>query len=344
MFPLRPLLALTLLAATAAAAELRPIAVTTPEAWPAKREAILAAVQEIMGPLPGAEKRCPLDVKVESETDEGTYVRRLITYASEPGDRTPAWLLIPKSAAAAKPVAGVLCLHPTNAQIGHDGVVGLGGPANRAYAKELAERGYVTIAPSYPLLAKYNPDVKKLGWASGTMKAVWDHIRALDLLDEMPEVRHGSYGVIGHSLGGHNSIFVAVFDPRIKVVVTSSGFDSFQDYYGGDPARWRPGQGWAQDRYMPRMASYAGKLDQIPVDFHELLAALAPRPVFVNAPLQDSNFKHDSVDRIVAAARPVYALLGHADAIQVVHPDCPHDFPPESREAAYALIDQVLKK
>jgi hypothetical protein len=37
-------------------------------------------------------------------------------------------------------------------------------------------------------------------------------------------------------------------------------------------------------------------------------------------------------------------LLGQPDGIQVVHPNCPHDFPPESREAAYALIDRVLKE
>ena len=36
------------------------------------------------------ERRVPLDVKVEAETDCGTYVRRLITYQSEPNSRTPA--------------------------------------------------------------------------------------------------------------------------------------------------------------------------------------------------------------------------------------------------------------
>ena len=36
-----------------------------------------------MGPLPGKEKRCALDVKVEEEVDSGSYVRQLISYASE---------------------------------------------------------------------------------------------------------------------------------------------------------------------------------------------------------------------------------------------------------------------
>lgn len=314
-----------------------------PDQWEARRREILSAFQEVAGPLPGPEKRCPLDVKVEGEADAGTYVRRLITYASEPGDRTPAWLLIPKSALAGTPAPAVLCLHPTENRIGHDVVVGLGGLPNRAYAAELAERGYVTIAPSYPLLAKYQPDLEALGWKSGTMKGIWDHVRALDLLDAVPEVKHGRYAAIGHSLGGHNSIFTALFDPRIAAVVSSSGFDSFLDYYRDKPNIWQVGNGWCQVRYMPRLASYAGRLQEIPFDFGELLAALAPRPVLISAPLGDANFHADSVDRLVAAARPVFELLGHGEALEVLHPEGPHDFPDASRERAYALLERVLK-
>ena len=123
----------------------------------------------------------------------------------------------------------------------------------------LAERGYIVIAPAYPLMANYQPDLKALGYQSGTMKAIHDNIRALDLLETLPFVRKGKYGVIGHSLGGHNAIFTAIFDPRICVVVCSCGFDSFLDYYHGDPANWQPGRGWCQERYMPRLADYRGK-------------------------------------------------------------------------------------
>ena len=334
---------LQLLASTAAAAEWRPV--KTAADWPKRRAEILAAAEQIMGPLPGAEKRCPLEVQVSEEVDCGSHVRRLLTYASEPGSRTPAYLLIPKTALAGKPAPAALCLHGTNNEIGHAVVItGLGNKTpNRQYASELAERGFVTIAPNYPLLAKYQPDVFGLGYAGGTMKAIWDNIRALDLLDSMPEVKHGAYAAIGHSLGGHNSIYTAVFDPRIKVIVSSCGFDSYRDYYGGDPKRWVHGQGWCQDRYMPRFADYAGRLDQIPFDFDELIAALVPRPLFVNAPLNDANFQWKSVDRLVATAREVYALLGAPDAITVEHPDCPHDFPKEQREHAYAFIERVLK-
>ncbi|MBI5394411.1 MAG: alpha/beta hydrolase [Verrucomicrobia bacterium] len=313
--------------------------------WQKRRVEILRGMQEIMGPMPGKAKQCPLDVKVEEETDCGSYIRRLITYASEPGCRTPAYLLIPHSALRTPPSKrpAVLCLHPTNNEIGHKVVVGLGGKPNRDYARELTERGFVTISPSYPLLANYQPDVLALGYASGTMKAIWDNRRALDLLDSLPFVRHGRYGAIGHSLGGHNSVYTAVFDERIKSVVSSSGLDSYSAYYDGNPAVWQPEKGWCQTRYMPRLAAYCGRQGEIPFDFHELIGALAPRPCFINAPLQDSNFRWRSVDEVVASASKIYRLYGAAGKLRVEHPDCPHDFPTEMREIAYKLFIETLR-
>src|SRR5205807_193368 len=106
------------------------------------------------------------------------------------------------------------------------------------------------LAPAYPLMANYQPDLKALGYQSGTMKAIWDNIRGLDLLESLPFVNKRKLGAIGHSLGGHNAIYTAVFDQRIRVIVSSCGFDSFLDYKGGDI------RGWTSERYMPRLLAY----------------------------------------------------------------------------------------
>ena len=238
----------------------------------------------------------------------------------------------------------MLCLHPTDNRVGHQVVVGLGGRGGRGYAAELAERGYVTLSPSYPHLADYWPNLGKLGHVSGTMKAIWDNSRGLDLLDSFEFVDSSrGYGAIGHSLGGHNAIYTAVFDSRLTVLASSCGFDSYLDYYDGDVDRWYFGQGWCQIRYMPRLSNYRGRLETIPFDFHELLGAVAPRPIFVNAPLHDNNFRWQSVDRCAAAARPIYKLLAGEGKLVVEHPDCDHNFPDELRAAAYRTIDAVLR-
>lgn len=323
-------------------------AVRTPADWQLRRAEIVAGMESVMGPLPGAAKRVPLDVRVESETEVGTYVRRVISYAAEPGARVTAFLLVPKDVLAGRALRpGVLALMPTNNQEGNRPVVGLDvNPAKpgRNYGEELAQRGFVVIVPPYPHLGDYKPDLRGLGYRSGTMKAIWDNIRALDVLEATPGVAPVGFGAIGHSLGGHNSIHTAVFDDRVKAVVSSCGFDSYLDYYREKQAAvWRPGQGWTQDRYMPALASYAGRLQEIPFDFHEMIGALAPRAFLALSPKRDSNFKWESVDRVLAAARPVYQLHGVADRIAVEHPDCEHDFPVEMRQKAYAWLERFLR-
>jgi acetyl esterase/lipase len=144
----------------------QPQPVRTTDEWLKRRAEILTGMQTVMGKLPGREKRSPLDMRIEEETDCGSYVRLLITYASEPGSRVPAYLLVPKALLrdGDKQAPAILCLHGTDNVVGHGTVVGLGNRPNRQYASELAERGYVTLAPAYPLLANYQPDLKALDW------------------------------------------------------------------------------------------------------------------------------------------------------------------------------------
>jgi len=318
--------------------------VKTPADWAKRRAEIVKGMASVMGGLPGKDRRVDLDVKVEEEADAGTYVRRLITYQSEPGSRTPAYLCIPKAVLKKGKAPAVLCLHPTDNRVGHKVVVGLGGREGRAYAAELAERGYVTIAPAYTHLANYWPNLGKLGYVSGTMKAIYDNTRALDLLEAMPNVDASrGFGAIGHSLGGHNAIYTAVLDTRITVLASSCGFDAYPDYYDGAERNWLFGRGWCQIRYMPRMSNYRGKLETIPFDFPELLGALAPRPFFVHAPLRDGNFRWKSVDVCAKAAQPIYKLLGNENGLIIKHPDYNHNFPKDMREGAYATIDSVLR-
>ena len=179
--------------------------------WEVRRDHILAHFQEAAGPLPGGKRRVPLEMQVVEEAREPGFVRKRITFATEPGDRVPAWLLIPDAPArAGRGGAAVLCLHQTIA-IGKDEPVGLGKNLELAYARELTERGYVTLSPDYPNFGAYKLDVYSLGYASTTMKAIWNNLRAVDLLCSLKEVDPNRIGVIGHSLGGHNAIFTALF-------------------------------------------------------------------------------------------------------------------------------------
>lgn len=299
----------------------------------ASRPEVLGRFELVAGPLPGTSKQVPLDVQIHEETRLEQYTRKSISFAVEAGDRVPAFLLVPHDLKGRAPA--MLCLHQTTA-IGKREPAGMGN-RNLAYAAELAARGFVTIVPDYPNFGDYKVDPYALGYASTTMKGIWNHMRAVDLLQSLPEVDPARIGAIGHSLGGHNSIFVAVFDPRLRAVVSSCGFNAFPKYMKGNL------KGWSHKGYMPRIAEvYGADPAKVPFDFPDLVRALAPRPFFINAPIGDANFEVSGVKDCVEAARPLYASLGAGGALVAVHPDCGHDFPPEVREQAYDFLAKAL--
>jgi len=310
------------------------VPINTVAEWTQRRAHILENMQAVMGSLPNPRPQPAFDMQVESQEAFATYVRQKITFVTEAGDRLPCYLSIPNKIEDTAPA--MLCLHPTF-KFGKDMVVGLGDKPNRNYGEELAQRGYVTLAPDYPGFGDYLIDVYGMGYESATAKGIVNHMRCIDLLMSLPQVDADRIGAIGHSLGGHNTLYLGVFDPRVKVMVTSCGFNSFAKYYGGDLT------GWSHKGYMPRIASIFGKdPKRMPFDFTEVLGALAPRPVFISAPLHDANFEVTGVYDCVNAAQPVYALYETAAKLHAVHPDCEHDFPPETRREAYAFIDEAL--
>ena len=303
--------------------------------WPKRREQILANMQLVMGPKPDSSARVALDVQIGEEVKMPRYVRKKLTFAAEKNDRVPAYLLVPLGHTGRMPA--VLCLHQTT-RIGKGEPAGLGERDNMRYAVHLAERGYVTLAPDYPSFGDYAYDFAHSKFQSGSMKAVWNNMRAIDLLQALPEVDPERIGCIGHSLGGHNTMFTAAFDTRIKAAVSNCGFTSFAKYYGGNL------KGWTSDRYMPRIAAvYDLRPEKMPFDFTEVVAAIAPRAFLASAPIHDDNFEVSGVKDCIAAAKPVYELLGAGDRLAANYPDCKHDFPPEVRKVAYEWLDRWLK-
>jgi len=301
------------------------------EDWNRRRSHILANIEKVMGPLP-APYTGPLEVDVTEEERTHSFVRRKITFIPEPGDRAHAYLFLPL-AKGRRPA--MLCLHQTT-RIGKAEPAGLGGKPNLHYARELAQRGVIALAPDYPNFGDYVFDPYANGYASASMKGIVNHRRAVDLLLSLPNTNPKRIGVIGHSLGGHNALFVATFDTRIRAVVTSCGFNSFYKYMKGNL------KGWSHKGYMPRIADlYHAHPAEMPFDFTEILGAIAPRAVFINAPTGDTNFEVSGVHDCVEAARPVYRLYGKSSLLRAVHPDCGHDFPPEIRRQAYAFLDSA---
>ena len=310
--------------------------VRTPEDWERRRNHILLGMQEAMGKMPDRTQLPTLDIQEIERYDGEGFTRITISFVAEKGDRVPTYLYLPETRKAGRRFPAMLALHPTS-PLGKGVVAGLSDKLNRSYALELAKRGYVVIAPDYPSFGDYTYDFDNDGYISGTMKGIFNHMRCVDLLVSRDDVDPNRIGVIGHSLGGHNAMFVGVFDERLKVIVSNCGWTPFHDYYGGNI------EGWTSPRYMPRLKDvYELDPDLVPFDFYEVVAALAPRYFFSCSPLHDDNFDVKGVKKAIVEAYKVYRLFHAEENLQVRHPDCGHDFPPEVRFESYEFIDKVL--
>src|SRR5690606_1478534 len=201
----------------------------------------LENMQKVMGELPERSNLPPMNIQILDSQKEESYTRHNITFTVAEAEHLPAYLYVPQQKGEPKKLAAMLVLHGTG-DLGKQLVDGKSPKSNRALAKELAQRGYVVIAPDYPSmgdLKDYN--FEKDRYESATMQAIFNHMRSIDLLQERQDVDPERIGVIGHSLGGHNAIFLGAFDTRLKVVVSSCGWTPFDYYNIGEEASKRYG-------------------------------------------------------------------------------------------------------
>lgn len=322
----------------------QPLVITTPGQWERRRDDIRQRVIDVMGKFPPPS--APLDARVLSEEETPAYVRRKVSYMSADGDRIPAWLLIPKK--GAKPWPAVLALHQTEA-IGKDSAVGIGGAPHVRYGHELAEHGFVVLAPdsitagervlpgSKPYVTEVfdraNPEWSALG------KMCSDHRRGVDYLETLDFVDARRIGVIGHSLGGYNSFFLAAFDERIGAAVSSCGFSTFA-------GTSRP-LAWARESWfvhLPRLRAYL-RAGIVPFDMHEVMALVAPRPLFNYSARRDEIFPDiEAIEAAGSQVGDVYKLLGAEKHFVFRVGDGPHNFPQPVREEAYRWLAERLRE
>lgn len=316
--------------------------------WETKRQQILLGMQEAMGKLPAKPDKGGLNMVITDSVLRNDHTRLTIHFPVAENERVNAYLYLPSGSTSGKKFPAMLALHGTG-PAGKKYVDGETPKQNRAYARELAQRGYVVVAPDYPGMGDAKDyDFARDRYASGTMKGIFNHIRCVDLLQSLDCVDTARIGVIGHSLGGHNAIFAGAFDKRLKVIVSSCGW-TLMDYYDiGETAITRYGGRlgpWAQERYMPLLRTKFGlDPEKIPFDFDGAIAVLSPRAFFSNSPVNDSNFDVAGVRKGMTEIMQVYRFLHAKDRLRVIYPVAAHDFPPEAREEAYRFIDQILNR
>ena len=162
----------------------------------------------------------------------------------------------------------------------------------------------------------------------GVLRAwAWGASRALDYFETDKAVDAKQVGIQGHSRMGKASLVAMAYDPRFAVGYISSsgeaGAKLYRHIFGEQIVNI------AADREYHWMAGnflkYAGPLTpaDLPIDNHELIALVAPRPVFIGAgassgdgyaePGGDAWADARGMFLAEVAAGPVYRLLGVKD-------------------------------
>jgi hypothetical protein len=104
----------------------------------------IESIAAFLGPFPS---RVELDVEEMEQVDCGSYIRWKVRYSVAPGERVAAFVCVPKEAETPGPAVFCHHQHAGKFALGKSEVVGLEGDPDQAYASELAEQGFITIAP-----------------------------------------------------------------------------------------------------------------------------------------------------------------------------------------------------
>jgi hypothetical protein len=121
----------------------------------------------------------------------------------------------------------------------------------------------------------------------GVLRAwAWANSRVLDYLQTDPDVNGKAVGIMGHSRGGKAALVALVDDPRFAIGFISSsgagGANLYRRNYGealenvAAPNEFH----WMAGNFL-KYAAVGATPNDMPVDSHEFIALVAPRPVFI---------------------------------------------------------------
>ncbi len=190
--------------------------------------------------------------------------------------------------------------------------------------EDILEAGYA-IATIYPgeivpdaavagneALARLSEGYEDDGTRWGAVAAWgWAYSRMVDVLEGDPRFDRDAMIVWGHSRYAKAALVAAAFDPRIDGVIahqSGTGGASLNRRKKGESVKaiTETYPHWFAEPY----AAYAGREEEMPVDQHQLLALVAPRPVLLGNARRDVWSDPNGAFRAAIGADPVYELHG----------------------------------
>jgi len=162
-------------------------------------------------------------------------------------------------------------------------------------------------------------------------RMVADTRAGIDALQKEGMVDPDRIYLYGYSMGGMVALHTAALDPRVKGVVSICGFTPMRtdtaDKGTGGLARYS-----VDLPLLPRLGFFVGQESRLPYDYDGLIASLAPRPVYVLAPLLDRDATPEDVRAAVGRARKAYTLVHGEDKLVLDEPCDYNRFPQAAQD------------
>jgi dienelactone hydrolase len=291
------------------------------------KDRLLAAI----GSMP---KKVALEPVVLESVDCGKYFREKVAYTVEDNERISAYVCMPKIKIDRAPAIFCHHQHASNFDLGKSEVIGLSGDPDQAYAAELAERGYVTLAPdaiafeernwsTKPGNAEYFSLATRLVQGRTLLaKVIHDVIMGIDYLVGRDDVDSSRIGFIGHSYGGRMALWSPIFDERIKASVSNCGCINYKDSLQRDA-------GIQMEFCVPDIMALG--------DIEDFITLIEPRSLMISATSSD------------VWSRGAQHMFDHArrhfqrGQLALKLYEGSHVFTPEMREEAYLFLDDCLR-
>ena len=150
-----------------------------------------------------------------------------------------------------------------------------------------------------------NPTSALMAWA-------YSFSAAVDVLDADPRIDPKGIAVMGHSRHGKSALIAAVWDRRIAAVVAHQSGFAGASLSRSDTGERLDRMAKAYPHWLaPQAQDWTDRLEDIPVDQHELLALVAPTPVLLGNGRRDVWSDPNSSFRAAEAASAAYEATGH---------------------------------